>query len=65
MGPLLVAGEGLADVAVATALLTHAGMEALAGYPAGGKSRLDPLLAKYNASASYVRWFVLRDLDHD
>ncbi|HQK95951.1 MAG TPA: hypothetical protein PLD23_20810 [Armatimonadota bacterium] len=39
--------------------------QSFAEYPAGGKSCLDPLLSEYNASAGHVRWFVLRDLDHD
>lgn len=65
MVPLRIAGEGPADVAIGRVVLAHVGLSAFAENPAGGKSRLDPLLPRYNSSAGHVRWFVLRDLDHD
>jgi hypothetical protein len=57
--------EGYVDAAVARRLIQHCG-----GIPGlervtGGKTKLDPLIPKYVASARMLPWLILRDLDFD
>ena len=59
--------EGQVDSAIAERLIRHVGGKVGIARPAGGKSKLDPLVPKYLNAAQYQRmkWLVLRDLDRD
>ncbi len=59
------ATEGLVDAAVAERLIRHCGASPGHKGVSGGKSRLDPNIARYALSANHLPWLILRDLDHD
>lgn len=59
------ATEGELDATVAARLITFCGAIPGLKRVAGGKSKLDPLLPKYIASAAMLPWLVIRDLDRD
>ncbi|MCJ1700920.1 DUF4276 family protein [Rathayibacter festucae] len=58
-----VAVEGESDRGVATAVVRAAGKSVGIVRVAGGKSRLDPLIPKYNRAAVQHPWVVFRDSD--
>lgn len=60
-----IAAEGESDREVAKAVVRAAGRTVNQVRIAGGKSRLDPLIAKYNAASSQAPWVVFRDSDSD
>jgi hypothetical protein len=55
--------EGRSDEEVARRLIQASGHEVAKVVVKGGKTRLDPLLAKYNRAAAHAPWVVLRDSD--
>lgn len=57
--------EGWSDERVAELLIREVGFEPWQRFVARGKSKLDPKLRGYNASAKRQPWLVLRDLDTD
>lgn len=57
--------EGRVDAAIARRLISHVGGTPGLEKIAGGKSKLDPLLARYRQSAARLPWLIMRDLDHD
>lgn len=63
--PISLATEGMDDEAVARKICAVLSVPVGSSYPAGGKSKLDPRIPKYNAAARLSPWFVLRDLDGD
>lgn len=65
MKQVLIAVEGVTDEPVAERLVKLVGMDPRLVYTAHGKSKLDPKISGYNASAERVRWLVLRDADTD
>ena len=59
--------EGPSDLAAVEKLLGSRGVrtDPVRSIVAGGKTRIDPRLPRYNAAARYGSWFVLRDADRD
>jgi hypothetical protein len=55
--------EGRSDEEVARKLIQASGHTVAKVVVKGGKTRLDPLLAKYNRAATHAPWVVLRDSD--
>jgi hypothetical protein len=55
--------EGESDREVAKAVVAHAGHGVHQVRVAGGKTRLDPLIPKYNIAAAQHPWVVFRDSD--
>jgi hypothetical protein len=60
-----VAVEGESDRGVAGSVVRAAGRSVRLIRVAGGKSRLDPLIPKYNAASIQNPWVVFRDSDSD
>lgn len=58
-----IAVEGESDRETAKAVVRYAGHSVLNVRVAGGKNRLDPLIAKYNVAARRSPWVVFRDSD--
>jgi hypothetical protein len=58
-----VAVEGKSDEEVARRLIQASGHSVAKVLVKEGKTRLDPLLAKYNRAAAHAPWVVLRDSD--
>jgi hypothetical protein len=57
--------EGDTDIPFAKKVLAAAGLAAKSIVDAGGKTRLDRQLTKYNQAARHTPWVVFRDLDQD
>jgi hypothetical protein len=55
--------EGRSDEELARAVIRASGHEVAKIVVKGGKTRLDPLLSKYNRAAIHAPWVVLRDSD--
>ena len=55
--------EGESDREVAKAVVAHAGHWVHQVRVAGGNTRLDPLIPKYNIAAAQHPWVVFRDSD--
>lgn len=58
-----IAVEGESDREMARAVATHAGHRVNQIRVAGGKTRLDPLIPKYNIASAQYPWVVFRDSD--
>jgi hypothetical protein len=58
-----IAVEGASDLEVARAVVSHAGHEVRLVRVAGGKTKLDPLIPKYNDASAQFPWIVFRDSD--
>lgn len=58
-----IAVEGDSDREAAKAVLRFLGKSCGKIYVAGGKTRLDPKIVKYNAAARHDSWVVFRDSD--
>lgn len=58
-----VAVEGESDREAAAAIVRYAGRTVARVIVAGGKSKLDPKISKYNEAARRTNWVVFRDSD--
>lgn len=58
-----IAVEGESDQEVARSVAAHAGQEVNQVRVAGGKTKLDPLIRKYNSASTQMSWVVFRDSD--
>lgn len=58
-----VAVEGESDREVARAVVTSAGHDVRSVFVAGGKTKLDPKIPKYNEASRRANWVVFRDSD--
>ena len=57
--------EGESDREVAKTVVVHAGHRVHLVRIAGGKTRLDPLITKYNIASAQYPWVVFRDSDSE
>ncbi len=57
--------EGMTDEALVKRLLSEFGLTPVRAHAGGGRTRLDPKVARWNATSNKQQMFVLRDWDAD